>query len=300
MPLAAEVRGETIDPAGDVDEFTLAAPVGAEYNAFVQAPRAVQLEVAPVSGPVLAVATSSGADTALFTHATGRFQVSAAGTYLVRVAGTAPSQIADTGAYRLFLYPIDRRPEHVSAAITAGDTISGEAIDLPGDIDEFTFSGVAGEEFNAFLQAQNGSPETHLQLDVLDGGGTVLRSAESLGSDTSLLRQVTGRFALAGAGTYRLRVSGAPYYPYDLNYGPYRLLLYRINRRRQHLPYNLVFGDSLSGEAIDLPGDVDEFRVTVPDSSGANLVAELAPQPAEGTRSEEHTSELQSHSDLVC
>src|SRR5437667_3327824 len=61
IPLGSEVRGETIDRAGDVDEFTLAAPVGAEYNAFVQAPRAVQLEVAPVSGPVLAVATSSGA-----------------------------------------------------------------------------------------------------------------------------------------------------------------------------------------------------------------------------------------------
>src|SRR2546425_10903911 len=58
----------------------------------------------------------------------------------------------------------------------------------------------------------------------------------SLGSDTSLLRQVTGRFALAGAGTYRLRVSGAPYYPYDLNYGPYRLFLYRINRRPETLP----------------------------------------------------------------
>jgi len=61
-----------------------------------------------------AMATSSESDTALFTHATGRFQVPAGGTYVVRVAGTAPSQIADTGAYRLFLYPIDRRPEHVT------------------------------------------------------------------------------------------------------------------------------------------------------------------------------------------
>src|SRR2546422_6554101 len=119
--------------------------------------------------------------------------------------------------------------------------------------------------------------------DVCSSDLTVLRSAESLGSDTSLLRQVTGRFALAGAGTYRLRVSGAPYYPYDLNYGPYRLFLYRINRRPETLPHTLAFGDRLSGETIDLPGDVDEFRVTVPDSSGANLVAELATQPAEGT-----------------
>lgn len=283
MPLAAEVRGEKIDRAGDVDEFTFAAAAGAEFNAFVQAPRAVRLEVAPVTGPVLAIATSSESDTALFTHATGRFQVPAGGKFVVRVSGTAPSQIADTGAYRLFLYPIDRHPEHVSAAITPGDTISGEAIDLPGDVDEFTFSGVAGEEFNTFFQAENGSPETSLQLDVVDGAGTVLRTVQSVGTDTSLLRQVTGRFALPGTGTYRLRVSGViPYYPSDLNYGAYRLLLYRINRRPETLPATLAFGDSVSGEAIDLPGDVDEFRVTVPASSGANLVLEVESPPGAG------------------
>jgi hypothetical protein len=283
IPLAAEVRGEKIDRAGDVDEFTFAAAAAAEYNAFVQAPRAVRLEVAPITGPVLAIATSSESDTALFTHATGRFQVPAAGTYMVRVAGTAPSQIADTGAYRLFVYPIDRRPEHVSAAITPGDTISGEAIDLPGDVDEFTFSGVAGEEFNAFLQAENGSQETSLQLEVVDGAGTVLRTVQSVGTDTSLLRQVTGRFALPGTGTYRLRVSGVtPYYPYDRNYGAYRLFLARINRRPETLPATLALGDSVSGEAIDVPGDVDEFRVTVPDSSGANLVLEVESPPDAG------------------
>ncbi len=283
IPLGAEVRGETIDRAGDVDEFTFSAAAGAEYNAFVQAPRAVQLDVVGPSGQVLATTTSSDADTGLFTHATGRFQVPAAGTYIVRVAGTAPSQIADTGAYRLFLYPIDRRPEHVTPTITAGDTISGESIDVPGDIDEFTFSGVAGDEFNAFLQAQSGSPETQLQLDVVDGGRTVLRSTQSVGTDTSLLRQPTGRFALPSTGTYRLRVSGVtPYYPSDLNYGAYRLFLYRINRRPETRPDTLAFGDSLSGEAIDVPGDVDEFRVTVRDSSGANLALEVESPPDAG------------------
>ena len=285
IPLSAEVRGETIDRAGDLDEFTFAAPVGAEYNAFVQAPRAVRLEVGTVAGPVLATATSSAADTGLFNHPTGRFQIPAAGSYILRVAGTAPSQIADTGAYRVFLYPIDRRPEHVSTTITLGDTVSGEAIDLPGDIDEFTFSGAAGEELNAFLQAQSGSLETHLQLEVLDGGGTLVSYTQSVGTDTSLLRQPTGRFALPRTGTYRLRVSGVnggPSYPDELNRGAYRLFLGRINRRPETVPDTLAFGDSLSGEAIDLPGDVDEFRVTVRDSSGANLALEFENSPAGG------------------
>src|SRR5213082_2302650 len=47
IPLGAEVRGETIDREGDVDEFTFSANVGDEFNAFVQASRAFQIEVTP-------------------------------------------------------------------------------------------------------------------------------------------------------------------------------------------------------------------------------------------------------------
>ena len=281
IPAGTEIRGERIDRAGDVDEFTFAGSAGAEYNAFVQAPRAVQLEVAPVSGQVLATATSSAADTGLLSHATGRFQLATAGTYIVRVAGTAPWQIADTGAYRFFLYPIDRRPEHVRTVITPGDTISGEGIDVPGDVDEFTFSGTAGEEFNAFLQARSGSPDTYLQLDVVDSAGTRLGGVSSSGTDTSLLRQVTGRFALPTTGTYRLRVSGTVDRT-DRDRGPYRVLLYKVNRRPETAPDTIALGDSVSRESIDMPGDVDEWRFTVRDSIGVNLVAQRGPDGPEG------------------
>ncbi|HEY6209996.1 MAG TPA: hypothetical protein VIW28_13115 [Gemmatimonadales bacterium] len=285
IPFNTEIGNERIDRAGDVDEFTFQAAGGDYYNTFVQGGgRTFQLEVAPQGGTTFAIATSQGSDTALFAHATGRFQIANAGTYVVRVTGTTPHQVADTGAYRVYLYAIDRRPEHVPATVTPGDTVTGEDIELPGDIDEFTFSGTAGEEFNVAVRAQNGSPDTRLQLEVLTGSGTVLRSAQSVGTDTSLLRQVTGQFALPGTGTYRLRVTGSPDYgdPYQYR-GPYRLFLYRIDRRPETLPDSLAFGDSLSGERIDLPGDVDEFRVTVPDTSGANLVVEFEEQPAAGT-----------------
>src|SRR3989442_450314 len=154
------------------------------------------------------------------TLVTGRLRRPASHDYLFSVwSVTSNVYPRYRGPYRFWSYPIDRAPEHRPAAMPLPEEGRGRTIDRAADVDEFTFTVIAGEEFNAFLQAHHGSPETHLQLDVLDGGGTVLRSAESLGSDTSLLRQVPGRFALAGAGTYRLRVSGAPYYPYDLNYG---------------------------------------------------------------------------------
>src|SRR5207249_3613896 len=81
----------------------------------------------------------------LFAHATGRFTVAQGGSYVARVTGTDSHFLADTRSYRFFLYPVDRRPEHVPAAIAPGDTVVGEAIDMPGDVDEFTFSGAAGE-----------------------------------------------------------------------------------------------------------------------------------------------------------
>ncbi len=276
-PFNTEIRNERIDRAGDVDEFTFSAAANTDFNAFLQSSRAFQLELVPLMEGIYPV-VSAPADTALFAHATGRFHIAQAGTYTIRLSGTEPSRVADTGSYRFYLYAIDRRPEHVPAAITPGDTVTGEGLELPGDVDEFTFTGAVGEEFNAFLQALGGSSATRLQLEVLSPSGTALLSTQSIGTDTSLLHQPTGRFALPSGGTYRLRVSGVPTYPADLNRGAYRLLLYRVSRQPETVPSTLAFGDSLSGEAIDLPGDIDEFYVSVPDSSGANLAFALENQ----------------------
>ena len=276
IPFNTEIGNERIDRAGDVDEFTFLANPGTEFNAFVQGGgRPFQLEVARQGSETFAVATSQPSDTGLFGRPTNRFRVTQAGTYSVRLTGTSPTQVADTGAYRIYLYAIDPRPERVPSTIASGDTVAGEDIGLPGDVDEFTFTGAAGEEFNAFLQAQDGSSDTRLQLEVLSPSGTALLSTQTIGTDTSLLHQPTGRFALPIGGTYRLRVSGVPTYPADLSRGAYRLLLYRVDRKPETLPETLTLGDSLTGEAIDMPGDVDEFRVTVTDSTGVNVAVQL-------------------------
>ena len=271
-PVNTEVSNEHIDIAGDVDEFTFSAAANTEFNAFLQSTHQFQLEVARVGQDLFAlVPGTEAADTALFAHATGRFQIPQSGTYVVRISGTQNSRIADTGSYRWYLYPIDRRPEHVPAALVAGDTVSGENIALPGDIDEFTFSGSAGREFNVSLQATNGSSDTRLQLEVLNDAGAVVATAQSAGSDTVLMNQVTGRFALQSTGTYRIRVSGVETVT-NSDRGPYRLSLFSIDRRPEHVPQALTLGDSISGEALDVSGDIDEFTVTVPDTTGANLV----------------------------
>lgn len=266
-----EISNEAIDRAGDLDEFTFVANAGTDFKAFIQAPWIVQLEVVGSTGAPLAVASSQASDTGLLARGTSRFHIVTPGTYTLRLAGAAPSFQSDTGRYRILLHAVDRAPEHVPSAIAPGDTIATEVIDLPGDIDEFTFSGVAGAEYNVFVEPQNALPDSRLQLDVIDGAGTVLRTIERFGSDTGLLEGVTGRFALPSTGVYRLRVSGVDGFGMTFYRGAYRLSLYQVDRRPESNPAALAFGDSVSGEAIDLPGDVDEFTVTISDSSGGNL-----------------------------
>jgi hypothetical protein len=267
--------GERIDQEGDVDEFTFVANAGESFTVFLQASLGFQLEVGPQGQEsAFAAATANPSDTALYSANTGRFQITQGGTYVVRISGSGSHLVSDTGSYRFLLYAMDPRPEHVPANIPTGVTVLGEQIDFPSDIDEFTFSGTAGDEFNAFLRFQGGPPDQGLLLTVLDPAGVALGYVHSVVTDTSLLDRPTGRFRLPSTGTYRLSVKNASN-PWDRSRGPYQLLLYRVNRAPETLPAALTLGDSLTGETIDMPGDIDEFRVTVTDSTGATLVGRL-------------------------
>jgi len=272
-PVGSAVSGEAIDRAGDVDEFRLQGLAGDEFNVFLQAPHQFRIVVATGSGVPLAAVTAATTDTSLFRWATGRFRLPQAGTFTVRAEGQFARSIADTGRYQFFIYPVNRQPEHVAPAVLEGDTIAGETIDMPGDVDEFTFAGTAGGEFNVLFQALNGSSVTVLRLEAVDDTGGVLAAVSSLGSDTSLFQRVTGRFRTTGSGIHRLRVMGGVAST-NRDVGPYRLSLYRVHRTPETLPDTLAFGDSISGEAIEVPGDVDEYRVVVPTASGLNLVVQ--------------------------
>ena len=267
------IPGEAIDVPGDIDEFTFAAANGAEFNAFIQSASARSISVVPFGTIEGGAATESVAgDTGMFQHGTGRFKVLTAGGHGVRVQ--SQNLVDATGPYRLYVYRIDRRPENVSSTIVFGDTITGETIKLPGDIDEFTFSGSAGQEFNVFLQATNPTPPDGVVLSVIGPTNSLVAGTQSLVAGTPLLALSTGRFALPVTGTYRVTIDGSV--------GAYRLMVYRVDPKPESAPETLAFGDSILTEAIGVPGDVDEFKVAVPESSLANIVLELAPGATRG------------------
>ncbi len=273
-----EIAGEDLAPAGDIDEFTFQASAGDEYNVFLQSSRAalVRMQAFDEGGNYVAFVDAVPADTGLFAHATGRFQRVAAGPVKLRVFGESDHSVTDTGAYRFYVYKVNPAPEHVPAAIALGDTVAGESIDRPGDVDEFTFSGNAGDEMNLAFQSLPSSDV--LRADIVSPGNQSIANAQTFSSDTTLYQSVTGTFTLPATGTYRVRVA-SPNSRSSNEVGPYRFFLYRINRQPETRPATLALGDSVSGEAIDVAGDIDEFRVAVPDSTGALLVVELAAAP---------------------
>jgi hypothetical protein len=274
VPLNTAISGEAIDDAGDVDEFTFPGTAGQWFNAFFQstAPSSLQLEVfGSAIDPEPTRAFSNPADTSLFKNSTGRFRTLTSGSYGLRVQGLEISR--SIGPYRLFVYSIDPAPESIGSAIVPPDTIDGETIERAGDFDDFTFTGTAGTEYNALFQALGGHGT--LQLEVL-AADSILGSVTSAGTDTSL-RQTTGRFKLLQlptSATHVVRVQGINSSNGD-HTGPFRFSLYQIDPRPELGPDTLAFGDSVSTERIEVLGDRDEWRVTVPDSSGANVVVQL-------------------------
>lgn len=282
------VVGEAIEVPGDVDEFSFMGEAGRQLVVFFQALSGsstdeLSLEVIePNSDVVIGQVVSKGSDPHLETQSTQRFILPGAGPFTIRIASTvgADGDYTSLGAYRFFVYQVEAEPESAPATVALGDTSAIEAIDVVGDVDEFTFSGEAGTELNIFLEAK-GSFADGLELSVLDGDSEIA-SARSAGDDDSLDRNHTGAFVLPHDGEYRIRVSGAASGAPAEATGPYRFELYKIDRRPEVLSRNVQIGGEYSGERIDRPGDIDEFHLTLTEPQLFNIFfATTDPQPSD-------------------
>ncbi len=101
-------------------------------------------------------------------------------------------------------------PESVSGTVVVGDTVSGEAVDPRGDVDEFTVTGTQGQHLIAYLQTPQGSFYPGVVLRVIDTtSGAVLGSVASLNNTPALEDQSTGPIDLPYTGAFTIRVEGA-------------------------------------------------------------------------------------------
>jgi len=222
----AALSSERIDQPNDIDQFTLVDTVGAEFLAFLQASRHFFMYVRAPGGTL--IGPSAGmqvdADTALLHHSLGSIRLDSAGTYSVRVFGGYPGEwlMADTGAYRVLLQRLDRRPESATASVVVGDTVTGEEIYPAGDIDEFTLSATPSALLKPWfrLAATPVPSYAAVVFEAVDPGTGAVLSQASV-TATAGLTQGTP-FTVPAGGTVRLRFgsAGGPRAPYQFTIQP--------------------------------------------------------------------------------
>ncbi len=203
------VNSERIDKPNDIDDFTLADTVGAEFLVFFQAARHYFVHVRTPGGTLIGpgIGAQVDADTTLLHHTLGSIRLDSAGTYSVRVFGGFPGEwlVADTGAYRVLLRRLDRRPESAAASVQVGDTVRGEEIYPAGDIDEFTTTAAPGGRLTLWFHltasaVPAGNAVTFEVIDVATGAVLVQTGAVTVDSFTPV------SFVVPASGSLKVRV----------------------------------------------------------------------------------------------
>ncbi len=252
-----------LDDVADLDEFTYTAVAGDQFRLFVRsfAPQGtgqgVVAQVIDPAGLVVARVVAPGLTQSIFDYNSPLFTTPAGGTYRVRIQGARPSSL---GPYRFLFFRLSPGPERVSGALVAGDTVAGESIDVPGDSDAYTIAAQAGQWVNLCLQFIGPAYSIVRLTATLTGPtGALLGSVASFPDTTALLPHTAKPIQLPATGTYSVRVTSDG--PTTL--GAYRLLLAPIDSRPEALPLGLALDDSLVGERLDVPQDIDEFTVNL-------------------------------------
>lgn len=251
----AVITGEDV-ALGDIDEFTFTGTGGQDVNVFFQAMSgssndALRLSLLAPNGAELFYLDSYGDDFTLEEQSSGRYTLTASGTWTVRVRG---HDSGDSGKYRFHVVPIDRTPEKTDVAIPIGTSVDDEDISPRGDMDQYTLTVPARQEVNVYLQARSGSSRDRLVLRVINSAGSSLGSVTSSGDDLTLEGQVIGLLTLS-AGVYRVQVNGSSHGAS----GPYTFLVRPVVPAPEKVGAALALGTAVTQEDLAPVGDVDEF-----------------------------------------
>ena len=264
---------EAIDYPADIDEFTFDATAGQQLEVYVQ-----QLDSTAAGGVVVefqeegtqtlsaGFAISALADSDFESKASGLIPVPVTGRYRLTAQSraTGPTSV---GRYRFEVFAIDSMPEHAAATITVGDTIANESIDRVGDIDVFTLTGAPGTDYNLFLDASGAAP--HSVVAEVAGHYDLTTTATPGGS--TLLQNASGRFTMSPSGSMSIRVHDASTGG-ALYRGPYRLFVSTIDHAPEGIPPVITAGALPITSALEVPGDIDEYSLTLSTPATLNML----------------------------
>jgi hypothetical protein len=277
------VADDAIGSVGDVDEYTFSAPAGQEMNLLLQLrsgmAERLTLELLRNGQQVARLETPERA-AALDEFGTGRLTL-AGGIYTVRLQGPvrgAPERT--TAGYRLELYAVDRRPEAGGQLALNGATAS-DAIERPGDIDEFVFQGTAGQRVVVHISGP--LPVRGPITAQLVGPNTqplpwLPEFPVSVGVGSTATPTYARRLLLNETGAHRVRVGGE--FTSSMGTGPYTVGVYSVSTAPEHVPASMQIGQTLTGERIDHPGDLDEFSLV--GQAGREVALFVGAEPGAG------------------
>jgi len=195
---------------------------------------------------------------------TGMF-VAPDGGASIAVSSQLNGTLGFSGAYRLSTYRISAAPEGSSPAITPDVPKTG-VVEVPGDFDVYTFEYQKGQLLDLQLAGGGQTTANALAASVTDSAG----NWQSL---QSMLGIPTGRFALPRSGSYKVFVGGYSSGQVAEETGPYSFLLRTYPTATETVGPTIALEDSVTGEAIDSLGDVDDFILAA--SPGTEVQAVL-------------------------
>jgi hypothetical protein len=182
---------------------------------------------------------------------------------LAGVANTPPS-------YRFMVHEFNKAPESIPALLPAGDTSAVEWMDHPGDEDHFISLRTSGQHFRV--------------ESFFTPGTTGALAAYLTTSDSSPIAQIevsgawqSPRFVVPDDGLVRLRLRGFLASADTLVNPGYRLRVIQINPAPETVGATLAPGDSILGEALDDPYDLDRYQFSVT-ATGTYAVRFTAPE----------------------
>jgi hypothetical protein len=224
----------SLAPYYDVDEYAFDGVEGQEIKLYLNAQGGfLQASLRGPGAAELVLARSW-----LWSGETETVRLPVTGRYTVAVSTPDPADARQASPYRLMVFPINRAPEGVPAALQHGQTVS-EALDVHDDVDEYTFTAAQGDIIQWFFEVP---PPGGPQFQLIDpASGQVLRPGPT-------------PFDVPRDGEYRVRIFGGM--------GPYTLQLFRIDPRPEQVSASITLGQTVEGESIQPSSDVDLFRFT--------------------------------------
>lgn len=288
--LGDTVSNETISPAADIDRFAyLGTARQSVLISFTGTGAAVpgdsvHLMFYPKNQPPILDIIAPSGGTPLGAHTSARLELPSTMPYEFDIRGHS------VGPYAFSIVPIPTTPEHVADTIVIGDTLVGESIDTPGDIDRFTVLGTPGQFVNLSSSADTGAGILQVAVrDPVADTGVVATHGFTPSTPTFPFRIPSGGKLEIAVEEYNSNertcrdASCTGYFQYT---GAYRVFLQPLDTLPEVASSTLVLGDTVTNEAIAPIGDFDDFFYTgtAGDTVSAVLHGSFALNEANGLR----------------